>query len=312
MVNILYRESATATKPTSTSVKGAPLTILELDGNFRSVKDQVEAIINGSTTLTSTPLSGTPTAPTAAVNTNSTQIATTAYVVAQIADDAPTKTGTGASGTWNISISGNAATATTATTATTASAVTNGVVTTGSYADPSWITSLSETKVLPTQTGNSGKALVTNGTSTSWQTTGATLTDDTTTNTTQYLGMARSTTGAWTAAYVASTKLYYNPSNGKLSSTTFNSLSDRNQKTNITPVTNAISTINSIGGYEFDWKDSGEKSAGVIAQELEEVLPHLVTTNDDGIKSVNYAGLTAYLIESIKELNAKIKVLESK
>jgi hypothetical protein len=46
--------------------------------------------------------------------------------------------------------------------------VTNGVYTTGSYSNPSWITSLSETKVLPSQTGNSGKYLTTNGTITSW------------------------------------------------------------------------------------------------------------------------------------------------
>lgn len=65
---------------------------------------------------------GTPTAPTAAVGTNSTQLATTAYVVARIANDAPTKTGVGASGTWGISISGTAANA---------AAVTNGVYTTG-------------------------------------------------------------------------------------------------------------------------------------------------------------------------------------
>ena len=65
--------------------------------------------------LTSPTLTGTPVAPTASVNTNTTQVATTAFVVAQIADDAPTKTGTGASGTWGIDITGNAATATTAT-----------------------------------------------------------------------------------------------------------------------------------------------------------------------------------------------------
>lgn len=63
--------------------------------------------------LASPTLTGTPTAPTAAVNTNTTQVATTAFVVAQIADDAPTKTGTGATGTWGIDITGNAATATT-------------------------------------------------------------------------------------------------------------------------------------------------------------------------------------------------------
>ena len=54
------------------------------------------------------------------------------------------------------SVSGNAGT------------VTNGVYTTGSYANPSWITSLAETKVLPSQTSNSGKYLTTNGTATSW------------------------------------------------------------------------------------------------------------------------------------------------
>ena len=69
-------------------------------------------------TIDSPNLTGTPVAPTAAVNTNTTQLATTAFVVAQIADDAPTKTGANASGTWNININGNAATATTAVTAT--------------------------------------------------------------------------------------------------------------------------------------------------------------------------------------------------
>lgn len=51
-----------------------------------------------------------------------------------------------------------------------AGTVTNGLYSTGSYANPSWITSLAETKVLPSQTSNSGKYLTTNGTSTSWAT----------------------------------------------------------------------------------------------------------------------------------------------
>ncbi len=50
-----------------------------------------------------------------------------------------------------------------------AATVTNGVYTNQSYANPSWITSLSETKVLPNQAGNAGKVLVTNGTTVSWQ-----------------------------------------------------------------------------------------------------------------------------------------------
>jgi|694.fasta_scaffold66354_2 hypothetical protein len=69
--------------------------------------------------LASPALTGTPTAPTAAVGTNTTQVATTEFVNAEIANDAPSKTGTGASGTWGISVTGNAGT------------VTNGVYTTG-------------------------------------------------------------------------------------------------------------------------------------------------------------------------------------
>jgi hypothetical protein len=65
-----------------------------------------------SPSISSPTLTGTPVAPTASVDTNTTQVATTAFVVAQIADDAPTKSGSGASGTWAIDISGNAASAT--------------------------------------------------------------------------------------------------------------------------------------------------------------------------------------------------------
>ena len=68
-------------------------------------------------TLASPALTGAPTAPTAALSTNNTQLATTAFTLAQIANDAPTKSGTGATGTWNINVLGSAPFATTATTA---------------------------------------------------------------------------------------------------------------------------------------------------------------------------------------------------
>jgi hypothetical protein len=79
------------------------------------VAERTAATTLTNKTITSPTLNGTPTTPTAAVNTNNTQVASTAFVIAQIADDAPTKSGVGASGTWDISISGNAATATLAT-----------------------------------------------------------------------------------------------------------------------------------------------------------------------------------------------------
>jgi hypothetical protein len=82
--------------------KGSPLTHNEVDANFNNLN-------NDKAELASPPFTGTPTAPTATVGTDTTQIATTAFVNAEIANDAPSKTGTGASGTWAISISGDAA-----------------------------------------------------------------------------------------------------------------------------------------------------------------------------------------------------------
>lgn len=84
------------------------------------VASAVSGGTSGYAPIASPTFTGVPAAPTASVSTNTTQLATTAYTVAQIANDAPTKTGTGASGTWNISVLGNAATATNATNATNA------------------------------------------------------------------------------------------------------------------------------------------------------------------------------------------------
>ena len=140
---------------------------------------------------------------------------------------------------------------------------------------------------------------------------GATVSDDTTTDATRYIVWEDVTTGSSTTIGVSSTKLYFNPSTGTLNATNFNSLSDISKKTNVIEIGNATDTINKIVGVEFDWLENNTKSAGVIAQELEKILPHLVSETD-GIKSVNYSGLIAYLIQSNKELHSRISVLENK
>jgi hypothetical protein len=139
----------------------------------------------------------------------------------------------------------------------------------------------------------------------------ASITDDTTTNTSHYPILETATSGLSTAVRVSSTKLYFNPSTGTLNATIFNSLSDANQKVNISTITNATETLSKVEGVEFDWVDNGEHSAGVIAQKLEEILPFLVHTNEGGIKSVNYSGLIAYLIEAIKELKLEVENLKN-
>ena len=120
---------------------------------------------------------------------------------------------------------------------------------------------------------------------------------------------ANSSSGLLTTAYVANTKLYFNPSTGSLNSTLFNSLSDIKFKTNISPIINAVEIVKQINAVEYDWKDNGKHCSGVIAQQLQEILPFLVEENIDGEKSVNYSGLIGYLIAAINELSSQVEEL---
>jgi hypothetical protein len=166
---------------------------------------------------------------------------------------------------------------------------------------------------LPTQTANTGKYLTTDGANTYWGTVsgGASITNDITTNYNYTIPMSNVVSGSWATAYIANTKLYFNPSTGTLYSTIFQALSDETVKNNIITISNGLSTVNALNGVEFTWKETGKSSAGVIAQELEQILPSLVTEND-GIKSVNYLGIIGYLIEAVKELSSRVEKLESK
>ncbi len=87
------------------------------------------------------------------------------------------------------------------------------------------------------------------------------------------------------------------------------STSDKRLKENIKPLSDCLSKINKISGYSFtrnDLQDKNKKYLGLIAQEVEEVFPELVTEKDN-IKSINYQSFTAILLECIKELNETIK-----
>jgi len=91
--------------------------------------------------------------------------------------------------------------------------------------------------------------------------------------------------------------------------------SDRRLKENIEVIPNALDKVLALNGVSFDWKKTGEKSAGVIAQEVQGVLPEAVKEvtplkGGDSHLSVNYHALTSILIESIKELKAEIEELK--
>jgi len=135
------------------------------------------------------------------------------------------------------------------------------------------------------------------------------IVNDITTNATFYPTFAKTITGLLSTATVSDTKLNFTPSTGNFSSTTFTALSDENFKENIVP-SKGLEVINQLIGVEFDWKDASGHSAGVIAQELEKILPFLIKESN-GTKSVNYNGLIGYLINSVKEMDVRIKALES-
>ena len=93
--------------------------------------------------------------------------------------------------------------------------------------------------------------------------------------------------------------------------------SDIRFKNNVTPITNALDKLSKIGGYTFEWneishKETGKKDIGVVAQEVEEVLPEIVQTRSNGYKAVDYQKLTALLIESVKEQQFIIDDLKSR
>jgi len=90
--------------------------------------------------------------------------------------------------------------------------------------------------------------------------------------------------------------------------------SDRRLKDNITPIENPLEKMDKIGGYTFVWNDNQStytgKDVGVVAQEIEEILPELVTTRATGYKAVKYEKIVPLLIESIKELQKKVQKIE--
>ncbi len=99
--------------------------------------------------------------------------------------------------------------------------------------------------------------------------------------------------------------------------------SDKRLKENVMPISNALEKVKQISGVEFNWRPLTEEQrktihpneghdVGVIAQEIEEILPEVVTTRDTGFKAVKYEKIVALLIEAIKEQQIQIDQLKGK
>lgn len=91
-----------------------------------------------------------------------------------------------------------------------------------------------------------------------------------------------------------------------------NSSSDLSLKENVMPLSNGVDTIKAINPVSFTWKDGSGVSYGVIAQEIENVIPAIVSKNDQGIRSVSYTQIIAFLIKAVQEQQQEIDYLKSK
>jgi hypothetical protein len=110
---------------------------------------------------------------------------------------------------------------------------------------------------------------------------------------------------------------------GDVDAANFNSTSDRKLKTNLERIENALDKVEKINGYTFDWlsgySEDTSRQIGMIADEVYDVQPELIAErtitlngNEEQIKLLDYSKVTALLLEAIKELNERIKILENK
>ena len=101
--------------------------------------------------------------------------------------------------------------------------------------------------------------------------------------------------------------------NGNMTAQNFFSVSDQRFKKNISTITDAGSMLKQIRGVRFDWQKDGTHDIGVIAQEVFEVIPEaIVSSMNCNMLTVAYNKIIPLLIETIKDLQSRVEVLESK
>jgi hypothetical protein len=92
---------------------------------------------------------------------------------------------------------------------------------------------------------------------------------------------------------------------GAVTAASFTPVSSIAHKTNVKTYENALETVKKLRGVSFNWKDSGKPSVGLIAEEVDEVIPEVVAHNDKDATGVNYDSLVGVLVEAVKEQDAR-------
>lgn len=86
--------------------------------------------------------------------------------------------------------------------------------------------------------------------------------------------------------------------------------SDAQLKTDVRPLTDSTSKLLQLQGVTFNWKNGGHEDVGLIAQDVQKVYPQLIREDKKYLR-VDYEKLVAPLIESVREMDARIKQLEA-
>jgi len=284
------------------TVKGTPLTNIEVDNNFSNLNtfgDVVSSNIGVLSALTTTSTSNIVFAVNSLV-TRDTTINSNIGILTNLT----TITQANVVNAVNEIKAGNLSQFGSTTSAQLASIISNE---TGSG---NLVFSTSPTLVTPAL-GTPSAVILTNATGTASSLTVGkiTITDETTANA-SYYPMLSVGTSSGNSANVYSTKLTFNPSTGLLTSTDYNSSSDMTLKQDITLINNPLDIISQLTGFGFTWKDSKQKAYGLSAQEVEKVIPEIVKDRPDGTKGINYMNLTAFLIEAIKDLKQEVTELK--
>jgi len=290
------------------------------------------AEVHATTFTGSAALSGTPTAPTAAANTNTTQIATTAYVQTEITDligGAP-----GALDTLNelaAAINDDSSYASTVTTSLGGKVGTSSAQALGAAADV--LTISDHTITLARGDGTTDTVVVPDNNDNTTYSAGSGLDLTSTTFSVEpdlrdgitHVGRdgndywkCNTTSHQWYLDGALDMQLDNSGNldvDGDVTAYSVTTTSDEKLKLDIRNVNGALHKVKQLNGVEFLWKKDGTKSAGVIAQDVEKVLPQAVKVKKDlstqeEYKTVNYDAIHALLIESIKELSAEIETLK--
>jgi len=130
--------------------------------------------------------------------------------------------------------------------------------------------------------------------------------NDAVTSTDLFVPFTAISSGSLTSANVATGVLTFRPSTGELKSTIVTSTSDATLKKDVETIENGLAQVEQLRGVTYKWINNETDGMGLIAQELEEIVPQAVSTDSEGMKSINYSALVGLLVEAIKELKQQI------